>query len=58
MSGPIDVRAFYLKVSMQRLLYGIQDPYSIPKSLYLANSINLKIGAPPRLTELLECGVR
>ena len=52
MSGPIDVRAFYLKVSMQRLLYGIQDPYSIPKSLYLANSINLKIGGPPRLTEL------
>ena len=40
-------------MSMQRLLYGIQDPYSIPKSLYLANSINLKIGAPPRLTELV-----
>ena len=29
-----------------------QDPYSIPKSLCLASFTNIKIGTPPRVTEL------
>ena len=52
MSGPIDVRAFYLKMSMQRLLYGIQDPYSIPKSLSGTNPVIPISGNPPRSAEL------